>query len=128
MNKYKELLNIFVKAKSEFEKYESNCIEVDLSLMRCELPIRDVTLLHVLVSRYTPDLILSQMMSHGGVDCMKIVAPRNEVLEGLELLLLHYEDSNNEYMAKVISELHKAVSNTDKTRFSLSKMLKQLDL
>lgn len=125
MNKYKSMLNEFIKVKSAFEKYENSCIEVDLSLMREQLPKLDVIHLHILVERYYPDLILSSMMSHGGVDCMKLTAPRDEIVECLELLILHYQDKNNEHMRKIIAEFAAGVRESDKTMFSLSKMLKQ---
>lgn len=125
MNKYKTMLNEFIKVKSAFERYENSCIEVDLSLMRDELPKMDVTLLHILVERYSPDLILSQMLSHGGVDCMKLKAPRDEIVECLELLIINYEDNENEYMSGVIIDFLVNIKESDKTMFSLSKMLKQ---
>ena len=125
MNKYKTMLNEFIKAKRVFEDYENSCIEVDLSLMREQLPRMDVTLLHILVERLCPDLILSSMMSHGGVDCMKLTAPRDEIVECLDLLILNYEDNENGYMKKVITEFAAGVRESDKTMFSLSKMLKQ---
>lgn len=125
MNKYKTMLNDFIKAKRVFEDYENSCIEVDLSLMRSQLPSLDVIKLHILVERYYPDLILSSMLSHGGVDCMKLTAPRDEIVECLDLLILNYEDSANEHMKKVIIEFAAGVKESSKTMFSLSKMLKQ---
>lgn len=125
MNKYKQLHDKFIKAQSEFNDYLYKCIEVDLSLMREELPRMDVTLLHILVNRFYPDLILSSRMSHGGVDFMKLIAPRDEIVECLDLLILNYEDNENEYMKKVITEFAAGVRESDKTIFSLSKMLKQ---
>lgn len=125
MNKYKTMLNEFIKAKRVFEDYENSCIEVDLSLMREELPSLDVIKLYILVEKYYPELILSSMISHGGVDCMKLTAPRDEIVECLELLILHYQDCDNEFMRKVIIEFAAGVRESDKTMFSLSKMLKQ---
>lgn len=125
MNKYKQLHDKFIKAQSEFNNYLYKCIEVDLSLMREQLPKLDVIKLHILVEKYYPELILSSMISHGGVDCMKLTAPRDEIIECLELLILHYQDCDNEFMRKVIIEFAAGVRESDKTMFSLSKMLKQ---
>lgn len=125
MNKYRELLNAYIKAESELNNYLKSSIDVDLSLMRSQLPNLDVILLHVLVERYCPEIIFSSMLSHGGVDCMKLVATKEEVLECLELLLLHYEDTDNKYMKKVITEFSEGIRDSNKTVFSLSKMLKQ---
>ena len=119
------MLNEFIKVKSAFELYEKSCIEVDLSLMREQLPKMDVTLLHILVNRFYPDLILSSMISHGGVDCMKLTAPREEIVECLELLVFNYEDNENEYMKKIIIEFLSGIKGSEKHMFSLSKMLKQ---
>ena len=125
MNKYKAMLNEFIKVKGAFEDYENSCIEVDLSLMREELPNLEVIKLHILVEKYYPELILSSMLSHGGVDCMKLMSTKEEVLECFELLTLHYKDTNNKYMQKVITEFSECVRESNKNVFSLSKMLKQ---
>lgn len=125
MNKYKELLNAHIKAKRVFEDYENSCIEVDLSLMREELPNLEVIKLHILVEKYYPELVLSSMLSHGGVDCMKLMSTKEEVLECFELLTLHYKDTNNKYMQKVITEFSECVRESNKNVFSLSKLLKQ---
>lgn len=125
MNKYKELLNAHIKAQSDFNNYLGKCVEVDLSLMRSQLPKLGVILLHVLVERYYPETILSSRLSHGGVDCMKLMATKEVVLECFELLLMHYKDTNNKYMQKVITEFSEDIRDSNKTVFSLSNMLKQ---
>lgn len=68
------------------------------------------------------------MMSHGGVDCMKLKAPKKEIVECLELLELNYEDNENDYMKRVISDFLKYIKESDKTVFSLDKMLKQKEV
>ena len=125
MNKYKAMLNEFIKAKRVFEDYENSCVKVDISLMQEELPSLEVIKLHNLVDKYYPELILSSMPSHGGVDCMKLMSTKEEVLECFELLGVHYKDIDNKYMQKVITEFSECIRESNKNVFSLSKMLKQ---
>lgn len=86
-NTYNQLLNTHLDALYALNKYQEECVNVDLNGSTDCMELRA---LHNAIAQHFPELISSRRISDGGSNKMTLIAKVEEIKPALELILSEY--------------------------------------
>ena len=86
-NKFNQLMSIHIDAINDLNKYQKQCVNVELN---GSVDIMELRWLHNLLSQHFPEIVSSQRISDGGSNKMILIAKVDEIKPALELILSEY--------------------------------------
>ena len=86
-NKFNQLMSIHIDAINDLNKYQKQCVNVELN---GSVDIMELRWLHNLLSQHFPEIVSSQCISDGGSNKMLLIAKVDEIKPALELILSEY--------------------------------------